>query len=68
MFVEELEGSLLLRHSDEFLGTFAGGRSVDAHAADGGGAHSVFSGLECGGGAMLGSWKSRVQTACVARA
>ena len=26
-----------------------------------GGAHSVFSGLECGGGAMLGKLKSRIQ-------
>ena len=63
MFVEELQGSLLLLHSDEFLGAFAA--AVLALSWPWWGAHRgrmhtkaayrVFSGLLCGGGAMLGS-------------
>lgn len=61
MFVEELEGSLLLLYSDELLGTFAVRRQYLSMRLSGGGAHRVFSGLECGGGAMLGSWNSQIQ-------
>lgn len=72
MFVEELQGSLLLLDSDELLGAFAAaalawcGRRWGCvwvwwvwawwwAGAGGRAAYRVFSGLLCGGGAMLGS-------------
>jgi len=60
MFVEELQGSLLLVDANEFLGAFAAAALVLSYPWWGSDvglveAYRVFSGLLCGGGAMLGS-------------
>ena len=56
MLVEERQGSLGLLHSDEFLCAFAGGQLATMQSWRLGTAATdrVFSGLLCGGGAMLG--------------
>jgi hypothetical protein len=62
MLVEELQGSLLLLDSDEFLGAFAAAALAgDGWPAACGGMYRVFSGLLCGGGAMLGGCGSSIE-------
>jgi hypothetical protein len=55
MFVEELQRSLRLLDSDEFLRPLPEDLLAEASGGPRGTTDRVFSGLECGGGAMLGS-------------
>jgi hypothetical protein len=66
MFVEELQGSLRLLDSDEFLRALSGGEvRRRGFKRVKGPTDRVFSGLECGGGAMLGSL--RIGSDCLSR-